>query len=130
MASDGRILYARWDYIDRFNGHFESLWSANQDGTNPQLVYGNYTVKPQAIFEARSIPGSAQLVFTASAHHSITGGSICLLDRSQGCRISIGEHNRYIPVDEIQAVAPTAAGQIQNRGLPCGPPELAYVSRQ
>jgi hypothetical protein len=84
VASDGRILYARWDYIDRFNGHFESLWSASQDGTNPQLVYGNYTVKPQAVFEARSIPGSAKLVFTASAHHSITGGSICLLDRPKG----------------------------------------------
>lgn len=84
IAHDGRILYARWDYIDRFNGHFESLWSANQDGTNPQLVYGNYTVKPQAVFEARAIPGSSKLVFTASAHHSITGGSLCLLDRAKG----------------------------------------------
>ena len=27
VASDGTILYARWDYIDRFNGHFMSLWS-------------------------------------------------------------------------------------------------------
>ena len=57
VANDGRILYTRWDYIDRFNGHFFSLWSANQDGTNPQLVYGNYTVKPQVKFEARAIPG-------------------------------------------------------------------------
>jgi hypothetical protein len=36
IANDGRLLYTRWDYIDRFNGHFFSLWSANQDGTNPQ----------------------------------------------------------------------------------------------
>ena len=43
VADDGRILYTRWDYIDRFKGHFFSLWFANQDGTNPQLVYGNYT---------------------------------------------------------------------------------------
>jgi hypothetical protein len=84
VADDGRILYSRWDYIDRFNGHFFSLWSANQDGTNPQLVYGNYTVKPQAVFEARSIPNSSKLVFTAAAHHSITGGSIGLLDRARG----------------------------------------------
>lgn len=84
LAHDGRILYTRWDYIDRFNGHFFSLWSANQDGTNPQLVYGNYTVKPQVVFEARPIPGSAKLVFTASAHHSNLGGSICLLDRERG----------------------------------------------
>ncbi|MCX6912015.1 MAG: discoidin domain-containing protein [Verrucomicrobia bacterium] len=84
VADDGRILYTRWDYIDRFNGHFFSLWSANQDGTNPQLVYGNYTVKPQVKLEARSIPGSSKLVFTASAHHSICGGTLCLLDRNRG----------------------------------------------
>jgi len=84
VASDGRILYTRWDYIDRFNGHFFSLWSANQDGTNPQLVYGNYTVKPQVKCEARSVPGSSKLVMTAGAHHSITGGSLCLLDRANG----------------------------------------------
>jgi len=84
VANDGRILYTRWDYIDRFNGHFFSLWSANQDGGNAQLVYGNYTVKPQVVLEARSIPGSSKLVFTACAHHSITGGSLCLLDRPKG----------------------------------------------
>jgi hypothetical protein len=87
VASDGRILYTRWDYIDRFNGDFFSLWSANQDGTIPQLVYGNYTTKPQVVIEARSIPGSTKLVFTASAHHSITGGSICLLDRERGSEL-------------------------------------------
>ena len=84
VANDGRILYTRWDYIDRFNGHFFSLWSANPDGTNPQLVYGNYTVRPQVKFEARAIPGSSKLVFTAAAHHSICGGTLCLLDRSRG----------------------------------------------
>lgn len=84
VADDGRILYARWDYIDRFNGHFMSLWSTNPDGTNPQLVYGNFTTKPQCIFEARPIPNSHKLVFTATAHHSITGGSLALLDRRLG----------------------------------------------
>ncbi len=84
IAEDGRILYTRWDYIDRFNGHFFSLWSVNQDGTNPQLVYGNYTVKPQAVYEARSIPDSTKIIFTAAAHHSIEGGTLALLDRSRG----------------------------------------------
>jgi hypothetical protein len=84
VADDGRILYARWDYIDRFNGHFMSLWSTNPDGTNAQLVYGNYTTKPQCIFEARPIPNSRKLIFTATAHHSITGGSLVLLDRRLG----------------------------------------------
>ncbi len=84
VANDGRILYCRWDYIDRFNGHFFSLWSTNPDGSNAQLVYGNYTKRPQATMEPRSIPGSHKIIFTASAHHSITGGSLVLLDRNKG----------------------------------------------
>jgi hypothetical protein len=84
IAHDGNIIYARWDYIDRFNGHFMSLWSTNQHGSNPQLVYGNFTEKPQCIFEARAIPNSHKLIFTAAAHHSIEGGALALLDRSRG----------------------------------------------
>ena len=84
VANDGRILYCRWDYIDRFNGHFFSLWSTGPDGFNPQLVYGNYTKAPQATMEPRPIPGSDKIIFTAAAHHSITGGSLVLLDRSKG----------------------------------------------
>jgi hypothetical protein len=84
VGGDGRVIYARWDYIDRFNGPFISLWSANPDGTRSQLVYGNYTVKPQCVFEACPIPQSHKLVFTASAHHSITGGSLALLDTTVG----------------------------------------------
>ncbi len=84
VAADGRILYCRWDYIDRFNGHFFSLWSTNPDGTNPQLVYKNYTVRPQVASEAVAIPNSHKLVFTASAHHSILGGSLVLFDRTRG----------------------------------------------
>jgi len=80
VAADGRILYARWDYIDRHNNAFMSLWSTNPDGTNGNLVYGNYTRSPQCVFEARSIPGSSKILFTGSAHHSLTGGGLALLD--------------------------------------------------
>lgn len=80
VANDGRIMYARWDYVDRYNMPFMSLWATNPDGTNPQLVYGNFTRNPYAVFEARSIPNSRKIVFTASAHHSISGGSLVLLD--------------------------------------------------
>ncbi len=84
VANDGRILYARWDYIDRPNGPLISLWSTAPDGANPQLVYGNFTVRPQCVLEARPVPGSRKIVFTAAAHHSNEGGSIVLLDRNRG----------------------------------------------
>lgn len=84
VASDGRILYARWDYVDRDNMPYMSLWATNPDGTNPQAVYGNFTHRPHCIFEARSVPGSRKILFTASGHHSITGGSLVLLDPDRG----------------------------------------------
>ncbi|HUU23772.1 MAG TPA: discoidin domain-containing protein [Phycisphaerae bacterium] len=80
VSADGRIFYARWDYVDRHNNAFMSLWSTHPDGTNPQGVYGNFTRKPHCIFEARSIPNSNKIIFTASAHHAITAGSLVLLD--------------------------------------------------
>ncbi len=85
IARDGRILYARWDYIDRHNMPYMSLWATNPDGTNPQAVYGNYTKSPHCIFEARAIPNSNKLIFTASAHHAITAGSLVLFDPAVGC---------------------------------------------
>ncbi|MFI5380923.1 MAG: hypothetical protein ACHRHE_16615, partial [Tepidisphaerales bacterium] len=84
LANDGRILYTRWDYIDRFNGDFFSLWSCNPDGTNAQLVYGNYTHKPQSVCDAVPIPGTTRLAFLAAAHHSVLGGSLVLFDRALG----------------------------------------------
>ena len=81
---DGRILYARWDYVDRHNMPYMSLWSTLPDGSNAQAVFGNYTVNPHCIFEARRIPGSRKMMFTASGHHAFTGGSLVLLDPLRG----------------------------------------------
>ncbi len=84
VAHDGTILYSRWDYVDRDNDPYMSLWSINPDGTNARLVYGNYTKAPHCTFEPRAVPGSNKIVFTASAHHAQTMGSLVLLDPTQG----------------------------------------------
>jgi len=84
VAHDGRILYARWDYIDRINMPYMSLWSTLPDGTGARAVFGNYTRSPHCMFEPRAIPNSDKLVFTASAHHGNTAGSLVLLDLSKG----------------------------------------------
>lgn len=84
VSHDGTILYSRWDYVDRDNMPFMSLWSINPDGTNARLVYGNYTHAPLCTFEPRAIPGSRKIIFTASGHHSQTMGSLVLLDPAAG----------------------------------------------
>jgi len=84
VAPDGTILYSRWDYVDRDNMPYMSLWAINPDGTNARLIYGNYTKAPHCTFEPRAIPGSHKIIFTASGHHSQTMGSLVLLDPAIG----------------------------------------------
>ena len=80
----GRILYSRWDYVDRHNMPYMSLWSTMPDGTSARAVFGNFTRNPHCFFEARSIPGSQKLIFTASGHHAFTGGCLVRLDPNRG----------------------------------------------
>ncbi len=82
VMNDGRIVYARWDYIDRDAVTHQNLWATRPDGSNPVALWGNGVPNPHCAFEARPVPGSGKLVFTASAHHSSTAGSIVLVDPS------------------------------------------------
>lgn len=84
LARDGSILYSRWDYIDRDNMPYMGLWAINPDGSNARAVFKNYTRAPYCAFEAKYVPGSSKIVFTASAHHAQTMGSLVLLDPSVG----------------------------------------------
>ena len=84
ILNDGRIIYTRWDYVDRDAVFYQQLWYARQDGTNVQIYYGNNTFVPCGIWEARPIPGSSKVMATAAPHHGMTAGSIIMLDTSLG----------------------------------------------
>jgi len=84
IDQQGRILYARWDYVDRFDMPFMKLWATRPDGSNALAVWGNFVSNPYSTFEPRSIPGSQKIICTASAHHGITAGSLVLLDPRKG----------------------------------------------
>ena len=38
---DGRILFSRWEYVDRPAIPIQSLWAINPDGTGLSGVFGN-----------------------------------------------------------------------------------------
>jgi hypothetical protein len=80
VSNTGHILYARWDYIDRDAVTHQNLWATRPDGTNPVAVWGNATASPHCTFQLQPIPGTDKVVFAASAHHSIAGGSIAIVD--------------------------------------------------
>ncbi len=84
VLHDGRVIWTRWDYINRHDTLFQSLWTTRPDGTAPEHFYGNYTRNPCSIAEAKAIPGSHKVVATATAHHSFTAGSIIVIDPQRG----------------------------------------------
>lgn len=83
LLNDGRIVYCRWDYVDRSAAHFHGLWVSNPDGGNPSVLFGNYTKRISTCFQPRAIPGSNRIVFVAGAHHADVGGSLVLFDPSR-----------------------------------------------
>ncbi|HOT50456.1 MAG TPA: hypothetical protein PLI07_05730 [Candidatus Hydrogenedentes bacterium] len=46
LLPDGRILYYRWEYIDRNFGDAQGLWTVRPDGTDHALYWGNNTASP------------------------------------------------------------------------------------
>ena len=80
VLNDGRVIYTRWDYVDRHAVHYQQLWTTRPDGTGTRAFYGNYTLNPVGVWEARPVPGSSRVMATAAAHHAMTAGSIILLD--------------------------------------------------
>jgi hypothetical protein len=84
LMPDGRILYDRWEYVDRHFGPSFGLWTMNPDGTNHALYYGNNAWSPGAIFDARTIPGTDQVVAVFGACHDRPWGAMVILDRRRG----------------------------------------------
>ncbi len=84
ILSDGRIIYDRWEYVDRNFGDAQGLWVSNPDGTSHLLYYGNNTGAPGAFLDAREVPGSTLVVCTLGSCHDRPWGAIGLLDRTKG----------------------------------------------
>lgn len=84
LLNDGRILYDRWEYVDRNFGDAQGLWTVNPDGTKHAIYYGNNTASPGGVIDGRAIPGSNLVVCTFSSCHDRPWGAIALLDRRKG----------------------------------------------
>ncbi len=66
---DGRVLYTRWEYVDRSRVAFHHLWTANPDGTGQTIFYGNMHPRTLMI-DAKPIPGTdGQVVAIFSPGH-------------------------------------------------------------
>ncbi|MDR2862945.1 MAG: hypothetical protein LBV54_03595 [Puniceicoccales bacterium] len=90
VMHDGRVIYTRWEYTDKPLWRAQSLWTMRQDATNVQTFWGNQSVWPDLLKDARQIPGSNRIMFTGSAHHNWFSGSIGIIDPAKGLNFPDG----------------------------------------
>lgn len=84
LMPDGRILYSRWEYVDRHFGPSLGLWTSNPDGTRHSLFMGNNAWSPGYMGDARVIPGTDKVLCVYGACHDLPWGAMAVVDRSKG----------------------------------------------
>ncbi len=103
VLDDGRIIYTRWEYVDRPAIPIQSLWAINPDGTQLSGYFGNRVLSPGTFMEARQLPGSSKIICTMTGHNGPTRGAIGIIDRSKGMNAQAAIEN-ITPDVPIQGV--------------------------
>ena len=88
ILPDGRILYTRWEYVDKGAVSVKCLWAMNVDGSSSVEIYGADIALPPTMIYGRSIPGSRnQYVMLGAPHCPQNGvGTVIRLDMDKAIR--------------------------------------------
>lgn len=84
VLPDGRLIYSRWEYVDKPAIPIQSLWTIRPDGTGLAGFFGNRVLSPATFMEARAIPGSGKVLCILTSHNGPCRGAVGIIDRSRG----------------------------------------------
>jgi len=91
LLNDGRVVFTRWEYNDRWVLHLQGLAVIDPDGTGGTAYYGNNSYWPISMLHARAIPGGTEVVCTLSGHHDVDQcGEIGVFDIGRGTEEAAG----------------------------------------
>ena len=130
---EGKIVYTRWDYVDRHWGTAHHFWQCLPDGRDPRNYHGNYPLpwsampaglepeqygkrglisgrflRPDVEIAFRAVPGSPKFTATAVGHHEGFSGSLVLLDPRIPDDGKMGQLKRITPEYYFPEVEPGA----------------------
>lgn len=81
VMNDGRLIYNRWEYVDKGAGAVQSLWAMCPDGSRSEEVYGNNITTPGVFNQAHNVPGHNNLIVCLGGGHCPGNvGAIVLVD--------------------------------------------------
>lgn len=90
ILDDGRIMYHRWEYIDKGARVAKTVWSMNPDGTRPEELFGLAEDTTTVYMYPQPLPGGEpRLVCVGTCHFPQGGcvGAILLVDYGSGVRV-------------------------------------------
>jgi len=89
VMDDGRIMYHRWEYVDKGARVAKTIWSMSPDGTGPREIYGLADDTTTVYMYPQPLPGSDRgLVCVGTCHFPQGGcvGAVMLVDYKKGVR--------------------------------------------
>jgi len=89
MLDDGRVMYHRWEYVDKGARVAKTVWAMNPDGSRPQELYGLADDDTTVYMYPQPLPGSShRFVSVGTCHYPQGGclGAILLVDFGMGMR--------------------------------------------
>ena len=84
VTSDGRIMFSRWDYVDRPVQPTKGIWTMDPDGSMMRGYYGNRVLSPKSFVDAQSIPGTHRVLCTMAGHLGWLNGALGTIDPTLG----------------------------------------------
>jgi hypothetical protein len=90
VLDDGRVMYHRWEYIDKGARVAKTIWSMNPDGSRPQELFGLAEDTTTVYMYPQPLPGGDhRLVCVGTCHFPQGGcvGTILLVDYGAGIRV-------------------------------------------
>ena len=80
VMNDGRILYTRWEYVDKGGSAVKCLWAMRPDGSGSVEIFGNDHAFP-SFYNGRAIPNhNNQFVVIGGPHMPMGVGTVIRLD--------------------------------------------------
>lgn len=88
ILPDGRIIYSRWEYVDKGAVAVKCLWAMRPDGSASQEIYGNDIAAPTTMIQARPLPQRKGEYVMLGTPHCPQGqvGTVIRLDMSKDIR--------------------------------------------
>ena len=135
VDNQGRLVYTRWDYVDRDFSAAHHLWISYPDGRDPRAPHANYPYphstldnkenahdgradRPWAEQYIRAIPGeAAKYSAIATGHHTHAAGPIIMID------ISVPDDNKMSQVKVV-----TGSGKLPVDGAYLDNKQANYVT--